>query len=267
MSEQKTKKRARSPVNPDELIKKVKTDKKSQPIIRNPYYTQRLIPNHPFRLAVVGPSTAGKTTFVINLLTNRHFYRDFFDVVIVISPNVHDEQWDVVRSALKDRFHGFDDFNTDSKSKIDELIAHNQAVVIEEGMRFAPRMVIVWDDMVNDKKVVNSQTLADANTRGRHANCSNIFCAQFLNGFPLKLRKQLSNVIFFDSANEKEIKCLMEEFGHNKLSSHEFNKMVEYATKKQDPNEYPFLHINMQEPNKNERYRRKFQEVLEIVKE
>ena len=68
-------------------------------------------------------------------------------------------------------------------------------------------------------------------------------------------------MIIFPTSNKEEIKALMKEYGHRKLTDEKFVELFNHATK--EP--YSFLHINLQSKNPDEIYRRKFSTVLVFV--
>lgn len=54
-----------------------------------------ILPRHEFSMGFIAPKGSGKTTALINLL---HFYKGFFNTIIVFSPTVkNDEKWDWVK--------------------------------------------------------------------------------------------------------------------------------------------------------------------------
>lgn len=254
-------KRKRAPAQPDEQIKKVKTDSQAKPVFLNPYYDHKIIPNHPFRLLLSGSGQSGKTTLLISLLTNKHFYKEFFDQFIVISPNVYHEQWDIVHEKLGNKLITFDDFSASTQEEIKKILNRQKTLVEEEG-RFAPSILFVFDDCVSENEVLHSKILKQLFTRGRHDNFSMIFVTQYYNGFPLKLRKQLTNLIQFPTANKEEVEAIQKEYGHRKLTKEEFHQMFNMITDKP----YQFMHINLQCSDPNVMYRKKFQEIMEIIK-
>lgn len=236
---------------------------KSKSIIRQPHGDTGLLPKHPFRLLVSGGSMSGKTTLVNQLLTNEKYgYVSFFNKIVLVSPNAFGEQWERVSEILGEGEDGkitrFDEFKNDYFMALLDFLKQEK----ETSGEFSPRVLIVFDDCLDDSKLVHSQFLKALFTRGRHAGISSIFITQAFNQFPLALRKQLSNVIVYPTFNQQEIDALHKDFGHARLSKQEFFDLFRLATAEQ----YSFLHINNQALDKSEVYRKRFTEILQIVK-
>ena len=186
------------------------------------------------------------------------FYGNFFNKFILISPNAHSEQWEHVSDELGDKLSIIDDFDNDYMLRFLDYLKLQK----ENDPIISPRVCFVFDDCLDDKNIINSRFLKTLFIRGRHSNLSSIFVTQAFNHFPLSLRKQLSNVITFPTANKQEIEALCKDFCHAKLSNEEFINLFNHAT--HEP--YSFLHTNLQSNNPNQIYRKKFHNILEINK-
>ena len=65
----------------------IKTNKKK--VIHNNF---DIIPSFPRRCIFVAPTGSGKSVVIVNLLTRKRYLRNFYDVIIFYSPNVHYEE-------------------------------------------------------------------------------------------------------------------------------------------------------------------------------
>lgn len=230
-------------------------NKKHLDIIKSPH--EYLIPKHPFRCLISGPSNSGKTVLFVSLLTNPVFgYKDFFHKVILIGPNVHSEQYEPIEDALGDKLMKMDEFDNKYLLELLDYLKEQK----EELGALSPRVLVVFDDCLDNKEIVNSSFLKALFIRGRHSQTSSMFLSQAYNQFPLVLRKQLSNVIQFPTPNKREVDCLAEELNHPRLTEEQFKKLFHYVTKEK----HNFLHINLQCPDKDEIFRKKFQEILRV---
>lgn len=261
-----------------------KKDSGKSKVVRNNYHKLYVIPNHPSGVMFSGAKKSGKTTLLVNLLTNRNYYAYYFTNIYVFSPNAFvDENWETLRDfyATKtivfkddegeeyeaevkdDRAVFFEDLD-EAESKIKEIMSEQKAIVEDEGIENSPRILIVLDDFIDHPKLTNSKIIMSLFTRGRHNNISTWMCTQAYNAPMLKMRKNLTNIIQFRTANEKEVECLAQECCHRKLTRDEFKRIFDYATK--EP--FSFLHIYQDLPVHlcEKMYRKKFLEVLEIVK-
>lgn len=243
----------------DKLIVPFETDRE-EPVWKSPFYDEKLIPNPPFRVLLSGQGTSGKSTLIRHFLTRPQFYKDYFSHFVLVSPNCWNEEWEPVHNELGNKITGFDSFDTNTEAALMELYDIQRDLVDKMGKDFAPKILIIWDDIIDDRSALKSKFLNLASTRGRHQNFSNLFSSQVYNRFPLAYRKQLTNVFQFGTPNEQEVKYIMDELGHRKLTKPQFMHMFEECTK----GNHKFMHINMQ-ANPDQRYRRGFHHIFEIV--
>ena len=58
------------------------------------------MPEHTFCIGLIAPKGAGKTTLIINLITNEHMYKGYFHKIHVFSPSINnDDKWETVRQT------------------------------------------------------------------------------------------------------------------------------------------------------------------------
>ena len=120
-----------------------------------------VLPEPPFRQVIVGPSTSGKTTLLINFLL--YFYKDTFSKIYVVSPTFYK---DILWRSLDDE--DFDitpiiDYDIESvKKAIDEIED-------EDG-----ECLIIFDDVGEDYTNKSSQKndIARLTNTIMHTNCS-----------------------------------------------------------------------------------------------
>ena len=67
------------------IISAVKTSKNK--VKTSNMMNTHIIPKHPFRAIMSGSSGSGKTNLLIQLLTNKKFYFNYFQVIFIISPS------------------------------------------------------------------------------------------------------------------------------------------------------------------------------------
>ena len=183
---------------------------------------QKLIPKHPFRLLLSGQSGSGKTLLLLNLLLKPEFYRGFFRYIVVISPNFdNDKQYDNLKKfimaervkAKKDkrykpvRLEHYEKFN---EGELDALLEELSEARAELGDDLPPTLFLL-DDVIDDKKLINSTFFSMLGTRSRHFNASVIIATQSYKRVARTTRLNMSNVIFFKPSNESEKKRIYEE--------------------------------------------------------
>jgi hypothetical protein len=247
----------------DPLLQKIKPNKSKSNIHRKifpPPFPDH-IPVHPFRFLICGAGQTGKTTLLLALLTKPEFYRDYFDLFILVSPNIHHPQWAKALKTLQDRSDIYDDFSPSTEASIKETLQENNQIKTKDGELCAKKILIVFDDMIDDKRLVNGSFLTTLFTRGRHYCASVVFSTQLYVNFPLRLRKQMTNIIIFASSNSKEVDAVYEEYCHQHLTRKEFDELFKDATN----GKYKFLYIDTRSPNPAKKYRSGFCNFYEII--
>lgn len=245
----------------DNSIKPIEIFENKKKLFKCPQedHPDQILPIHPFRMLISGPSQSGKTTFLLNLINNVNFYKDFFVQIILVSPNIHSEQFEQVLKEMKDIIIPFDEFQEDQLTNIYDS---QMEMILKDGFENSGPLLWIFDDLVDNKSFLHSRFLEMLVVRGRHSNSSSIFTSQYYNGYPLKLRKNATNIILFPSSNKEEMKAIARELIHKKLTEEEFHQLFLFATN--EP--FSFLHVNLQSKNIDNIYRCKFQKILNINK-
>lgn len=253
-------------------IKSLDSETGKSKVLKNNYHDLKVIPNHPCKLLLAGGSGSGKTTLWINMLINPNYYGGYFHNIFVFSPNAYsDEEFDALREyydqdeegpSEENRVEFFTDLDN-APETITKIFAAQQEIVESEGIENSPRLLIVLDDFIGNKKLVNSSVLQDLFTKGRHSNISTWVSVQAFNACPLKCRKNLNNLIVFRSPDDEEVHSIMKEFKHKDITKDKFKEIFDDCTK--DP--YSFMHIvlNLKGEEDKRMYRKKFFEIKRII--
>ena len=261
MSEKKGKKEK---PQPDFEIKAIDTSQKNA-VIKNNYYDDYIIPNHPSRVLFVGPSKSGKTNLLINLLTKDEYYNGYYHNIFVFSPNSYnDEEWDAFREHYDDDRVIFQDDLDLADEDLCKIESAQNELITNDGIDKSPRVLVILDDCIDEKKVMKSKYVKLLFTRGRHLNFSVWVATQAYNNVPLVWRKQLSNIFMFGTNNMKEVESLFKEYCHRKINQKEFTSIYNYCTE----DKYCFMHIfNALPADKYDKiYRKNILEILTIQK-
>lgn len=240
-----------APVPAQYRIEPVKDDKQRLP--KNPGW--EFVGKHPFRTIVSGDSSSGKTTLVLNLMNK--FYSKYFDELWLWSPNFHiDSSW---RALKWTPTHVFTKFN---EADVEKLHQQQLQAIQSKGVLGAKKVLVVMDDMLNEKDAMQSQSVEIFNTIGRHLNVSTLVIVQKLNKLSLTSRTNASNLFLFHSSNLKESKAIVDEQCSQLLIPEFFYKLYNEATTR---HKHGFLSINHQaEPR--EVYRFDLTEIQPITK-
>lgn len=240
-----------------------------------------LVPKHPFSMQMNGSKGSGKSSTLLNMLLNPKILNKVFNRIIFVSPTSMLDQkvrklddYDVVvanfplaKKIWKDRIekmgerqagsfkdcilaNNLDNTEIEWKESISQgeldLIAQQQADIISRfGKEFSNKILIVLDDMAGDSRFYKSDQLAKFLFNSRHRNCSIIMTSQNYYSIPKKIRTNNSQLILWDSGNEKENKTIYEE-NCNKINFKQFNQIYRTCVDV----DFGFLVINYQNPKK-----------------
>lgn len=242
----------------DLIIKPIDTSKNKVKI--STYQKEHIIPKHPFRGILSGASGSGKSNLLINLLTKKEFYKNFFHVIFLISPTagkLDDSYQALEKDKGKSRIHIINNLDPD---KIQNIMNMNKEIIEEDGVHKAPRLLLVYDDVISDVKFMNTKAFRHSFIASRHYNASVIICTQRYNSVPRVCRLQANSIMFFRGTNSEEL-VLAEEYTPPSYSKKEFLEIIAYATR--EP--YSFIFINEQAP-REDRYRQCLHNILKLLK-
>ena len=187
------------------------------------------MPQHPFRMMLVGQSNCGKTNCIVNLILKNFS----FDKIYVIAPNVTTQP---VYRLLKDQLDVVDDkvqkellkkiaeYNrTHRKTKIDpdaveldpiaEYFEELPSDLLERLDESKQNLIILDDLVICDKR---TQSVIDKlSVRGRHKNASVVQLVQSFYRASRISRLQCNAFILFHSVSEAELSKYHREMGCN----------------------------------------------------
>jgi hypothetical protein len=243
-------------------VKKIKNPKKDN-IPKNPLYDKQIICNHPARVLFSGSSGSGKTTLLINLLTQKHFFLNYFDKIYIFSPSWDlDDSWRLFekkyeKKKIKTEVTVHKKVEADD---IQDILDQQDAEVTEKGIDNSPITLIVFDDCINEKMVSNNnKVFTTLFFRSRHMNISVWTTTQSYMKMPRAPRLQLSHLYLF-SPSFSEAKKIAEENRNILVDEKSLLDMIVKATKQR----YSFFGINkMVEPKYQ--YRKNLDTILEII--
>ena len=207
-----------------------------------------IIPTHPFRAYIVGASGSGKTNLLLNLVTRKGYYKDYFDFICCLSPTALN--LDKSYQALEEK--------TKYETGKDLLFFECNCEVLQEILTMQEetdkekKVLCILDDIVSYKKFCNSKELLTFAVMSRHYNIS-LFClSQAFHLIPKSIRLNMSCVIYFKGA-DIETEKLCEQYTPAGMRRRDFKNLVEKCT--EEP--YSFLYIDLNTPmhGKIPRYR------------
>ncbi len=174
----------------------------------------KTIPKHPFRIVMSAPSYSGKTNIIINLIKSKHFYRDFFDVIFILSKTFKDDTnaWGTIK--LDEKY---------IRDEIDEELIINvmksqeetrEKLENEDSIDEMPRILFIIDDLMNEVSISKRDPVSKLFSRGRHFNCSTIITTQLFSGLNPTIRKSASHYIFLRNQEDEMLKAGKENAYH-----------------------------------------------------
>lgn len=191
-----------------------------------------------FCYIISAPPGSGKTSLIMNLLTNKLMYKRRFDKIYWFSPSSHTVDIPIPEDQIIEGYDAdivndiIDDINDD-----EELDTRH--------------ILFIFDDCVSDLKK-SDKTLGKLAFNRRHkihgGSLSLIFTTQMLNAIPTSIRRNSSGVFIFMTNSDKERDIIKKEYVN--LPSYMTDKMLRLVFKKP----HNFLFINTKTQNINKKY-------------
>ncbi len=181
--------------------------KTSKDLIRQPKIAQDgVLPKIHFSMIIVGSSGSGKSVLVFNLISK--FYKDYYDMVILISPTGKQDDIQIALNLPKNRVIT-DMEKAEAAVKMVEEVQEEK--IKADGYESAKKILLYFDDVIGDPIFLKSKSMIKAFIKNRHYGFSDILCSQYYKAVPKRMREQASCLIFFD-CSETELNTIMEDF-------------------------------------------------------
>ena len=210
-----------------------------------------VIPRHPTVSVFSGSAGGGKSTLIANMLTKPHMYgkslelltpgkskkmpppRPYFDAIFLLIGS-DDDMYD---SLIADGTIRPEHVKTmPTPSDIQSIIDHQKKLMAdaEGNIMKVPKILCIFDDVINDKKLIGSKPFMELFVKGRHINSSTWLLCQYLNLCPKSCRLQASYLFVFKS-NRAEMEVLQQQFCPPDMGKQDFYDMVMMATADDPP--------------------------------
>jgi hypothetical protein len=247
-----------------DILKIVKYDTNKHKIKQRKFMEDNIIPQHASAVVFCGRSGSGKSNLLVNLAERPEFYgktkkdnpkTGYFDLVFMFSPTCHHDDLPKYLDIPPNRM-----YDRNFEPPLKHIIKTQKDIIEKKGLDKAPKLLIIFDDIISQKKFMNSEFFTQMYIQNRHLGISTWVCTQSFNKIPRVCRLQANNLfIFAGSGSETEI--LTAEFCPPHTNKKQFENLIKHATNER----YNFLHINMRCPPE-ERYRRNLDTILTINK-
>ena len=247
-----------------DILKIVKYDSNKHKIKQRKLMEDNIIPSHASAVVFCGRSGSGKSNLLVNLAERPEFYgktnkdnpkTGYFDLVFLFSPTCHHDDLPKYLDIPASRM-----YDSDFEGPLKHIIKTQKQIIEKKGLDKSPKLLIIFDDIISQKKFMNSEFFTQMYIQNRHLGISTWVCTQSFNKIPRVCRLQANNLfIFAGSGSETEILC--QEFAPPHTSKKDFEGLIKYATDER----FNFLHINMR-AKPEERFRKNLDTILTIDK-
>jgi len=237
------------PINPIETRK----DKIKQPDAS----ARDIIPRLTSNCLFVGASGSGKTTLLGNLVLEKDYWAGWFDKIYIISPTAKtDDIQREIGDIIEDKDEQIIDDMSIAADKIQELMDEQRELIEAEGAHKAPQILLIYDDVVAEKDLLNADQFGKSFIMSRHFNFTTCLCTQSFTQAPRKCRLQCQNLFYFKGGNS-EMELLAEELAPPGFTKKRMQLLISFCTQ----DKYTFMHVNRRVPFEH-RYRRNLGDVV-----
>lgn len=240
----------------DLIIKPYKV--KSNKIKINDAMEKNIIACHPFRLLLTGASASGKSQVVLNLMKKKNFYKNYFDIIFLISPTCNKD--DTQKLLNINNNNTCSDLDNKAPLFLEHIFKTQNDIITENkgDISKCPKVLIILDDIISSKIFLNSPQYKNLLIAGRHSGISSITLSQKYNAIPRINRLNMSDIMLFPSSLS-ELDLVADEYCPPNTSKRDFLNLMQYATGEK----YSFLYINMKSPVES-RYRKKLDTIINV---
>lgn len=225
----------------------------------NEYMKNGVIPIHPDSTIITGSSGSGKTCCLLWLLSQPHLLGSYFDktnIFLYAFSGKCDKSFNELKIPKNNII------TSDMISKLGDYLTKRQAEVETKGIENTEDVLLVFEDISSNPKLLRDKTITKIVTAARHINCSVIMIGHKYTIFSRVVRLNAHNVIIFPASNS-EMEQIIDEYAPPRVSKREFKELIEYAWTPDEQLVRPFLYINTRQPFRT-RYRKGFNEILEL---
>jgi Leucine-rich repeat (LRR) protein len=190
-------------------------------------------------------------------LTRSEFYKGYFDIIFVFS-NTAGEGADDLYDHLKVPEENIFKPDKAGLQQLRHIIQTNKKIVKKSGIEHSPKILVVFDDIANERKFLASDEYLKLHIMNRHYNISLFSLTQSYMKLPRSCRMQISALFYF-KGKQTESERISDEHCPEGYHAKEFLQMIQHATHKP----YEFLYINYKAPRRQQ-YRRCLHTIMEL---
>ena len=221
----------------------------------------RIIPAFPESVMLVGASKSGKSTLLDNLMQKELFYKDYHDLIYLFATTAKLDQG---FKRLKIPDHRLFETEKEMIKSVEEIFEAQKEVVSSEGVENSKKILMIFEDLTTNEKLMRNSTFKSLWTLGRHVNIQVISCVHKYKAIPRTQRLQAMNIIYF-RGSEDETEQLASDWCPSGYTKQQFIDIIRHATQPDAESKHNFLYISkFSDPT--ERYRKNFDKILKLTK-
>ena len=237
-----------------------------------------IIPNHPGVTIFCATQGGGKSTLVANLLSKENMYGKSHEGVKII-PNKktpkqpyfsaifaflgsHDDMFDhLIDTGVIKQNHVCHDPTPEA---IQKVIDEQKAVLLKADgdMKKVPRILFLFDDIMNDAGLMRSKSFLDLFVNGRHINSSTWLLSQYLNLIPKACRTQ-ANWLFIGKCNRSEMTIMCDQYCPPDMTKREFSRMICGATADDEKSRNNFF-VVVKRASEDQKFRKNLDQFINL---
>ena len=204
----------------------------------NPYYTRHNLEVNKLFMCI-GPTGAGKSNFLVNLITQ---FESTFEEIIIYTADIHEPLY----TMLSDQS---DAINIKTLKEIEPV----------DSLDKVKQKLIIFDDFLSVPKKSMS-LLSDYATRGRKKLCTMVYLTQNYYSVPTDIRNQIRYLVVLKLSNKRNLDMIIRGMPID-LSSDDIKAIIADATKIK----FDVCIIDLTETDPNKTIRKNFNEYYTLL--
>lgn len=197
----------------------------------------------PFTMIICGNTGSGKTQLLKHMITNELSKK--FDYIFIMCPSLEfsgDYKEFENHKKIKDNM-----FAEYDQEIINDIMKSQEKIIKKHGKKRCPQTLIILDDCL--EYLGFGSLISKIFFKGRHINISCIVLVQKLKGISTLLRINTKYIVFFRTANSKELENLLDEYTGKKERKIIENELNEWFKEK-----WSFMFCNLKTQDFTKRY-------------
>ena len=223
----------------------------------------------PTRSVINAASGSGETVLIQNLILD--IYKGCFSRIYIFSPSIDiDDTWLPVKKYIEEELTKTKDeqiYYQDFDSEAVQNILTTQKNIIDHQKKDPKTkklfsILLIFDDVADNKAIHNSQALNSCFTRGRHSQISTILSTQKYNAVSTIIRTNMDSMYLFRLRNANDLQAVIDE-----LSALLDKKILLQVYMKATEQRFSFLFIKLTSPTIDDMFYVKFDGRIKIQDE